>query len=76
MPNSKEAEQSVLSAIFLSKNAQEIVFETIDENVYESDVVLDMLYVYDDSIENNDDKISKKVEKGREGFLFLKSLVS
>jgi len=34
VPNSKEAEQSVLSSIFLSKNAQEIVFESIDESVF------------------------------------------
>ena len=51
------------------------IIETIDENIYEFDVVLDMLYVYDDTIENNDNNISKKVEKGREGFLFLKMSV-
>ena len=34
VPNSKEAEQAVLSAIFLSKSASDIVFETIDENAF------------------------------------------
>ena len=34
VPNSKEAEQAVLSAIFLSKSASDVVFETIDENAF------------------------------------------
>ena len=34
VPNSKDAEQAVLSAIFLSKSASDVVFETIDENAF------------------------------------------
>ncbi len=34
VPNSKEAEQAVLSAMFLSKSALDKVFETIDENAF------------------------------------------
>lgn len=34
VPNSMEAEQAVLSAMFLSRNAQDITFETIDENAF------------------------------------------
>ena len=34
VPNSKEAEQAVLSAIFLSKSASDMAFETIDENAF------------------------------------------
>ena len=34
VPSSKEAEQSVLSAIFLSKMAQEVAFESIDESAF------------------------------------------
>ena len=31
VPNSIEAEKAVLNAIFLSKSAQDLAFETIDE---------------------------------------------
>ncbi len=48
------------------------IIETIDDNSLESDIVLDMLYVYDEAIEDNDDKINEKINKGQEGFLFLK----
>ena len=34
VPNSKEAEQAVLSAMFLSKSALDKVFEAIDENAF------------------------------------------
>ena len=34
VPSSKEAEQAVLSATFLSKVAQDVVFETIDETAF------------------------------------------
>lgn len=34
VPNSKEAEQAVLSSIFLSKTAQDMVFESVDEDVF------------------------------------------
>ena len=34
VPNSKEAEQAVLSAMFLSKNAQDVAFETLDESAF------------------------------------------
>ena len=34
VPNSIEAEKAVLNAIFLSKNAQDLAFESIDENVF------------------------------------------
>lgn len=51
------------------------IIKTIDDNVLEKDVVLDMLYVYDESIGCNDKIIDKKVNKGREGFLFLKMSV-
>ena len=34
VPNSKEAEQAVLSSIFLSRNAQNLAFESIDENAF------------------------------------------
>ena len=34
IPNSKEAEQAVLSAMFLSKSALDKVFETIDETAF------------------------------------------
>ena len=34
VPNSKEAEQAVLSAMFLSKNAQDVAFEMLDESAF------------------------------------------
>ena len=34
VPNSLEAEQAVLSAMFLSRTAQDIAFESIDENAF------------------------------------------
>ena len=34
VPNSKEAEQAVLSAVFLSKTAQDVVFESVDEEAF------------------------------------------
>ncbi len=34
VPNSIEAEKSVLSAIFLSKSAQDMAFESIDETAF------------------------------------------
>ena len=34
VPNSIEAEKAVLNAIFLSKSAQDLAFETIDESAF------------------------------------------
>lgn len=51
------------------------IIKTIDDNPLESDIVLDMLYVYDKAVEDNDDKINDKINKGQEGFLFLKMSV-
>ena len=53
VPNSKEAEQAVLSAIFLSKSASNVVFETIDENAFYYDnnkkIFLAIKSLYDNS---------------------------
>ena len=54
VPNSKEAEQAVLSAIFLSKSASDLAFESIDENAFYYDnnkkVFLALKSLYDASI--------------------------
>ena len=54
VPNSKEAEQAVLSAMFLSKNAQDIAFEMIDENAFYYDnnkkIFITLKSLYDSNI--------------------------
>ena len=54
VPNSIEAEKSVLSAIFLSRNAQDIAFESIDENVFYYDnnkkIFLALKSLYDSNV--------------------------
>ena len=54
VPNSKEAEQAVLSAIFLSKSASDLAFESIDENAFYYDnnkkIFLALKSLYDASI--------------------------
>ena len=53
VPNSKEAEQAVLSAMFLSKSASDIVFETIDDTAFYYDnnkkIFLALKNLYDNS---------------------------
>ncbi len=53
VPNSKEAEQAVLSAIFLSKSASDVVFETIDDTAFYYDnnkkIFLALKNLYDNS---------------------------
>ena len=53
VPNNKEAEQAVLSAIFLSKSASDVAFETIDENAFYYDnnkkIFLALKSLYDDN---------------------------
>ena len=54
VPNSKEAEQAVLSAMFLSKNAQDIAFEMLDESAFYYDnnrkIYLALKSLYDGNI--------------------------
>lgn len=54
VPNSLEAEQAVLSAMFLSKNAQDLVFETIQETAFYYDnnrkIFLALKSLYDNNI--------------------------
>ena len=54
VPNSKEAEQAVLSSIFLSKNAQDVAFESIDENTFYYDnnkkIFIALKSLYDSNI--------------------------
>ena len=54
VPNSKEAEQAVLSAMFLSKNAQDVAFETLDESAFYYDnnrkIYLALKSLYDGNI--------------------------
>ena len=54
VPNSKEAEQAVLSAMFLSKNAQDIAFEMLDESAFYYDnnrkIYLVLKSLYDGNI--------------------------
>lgn len=54
VPNSKEAEQAVLSAMFLSRSAQDMAFETIDENTFYYDnnrkIFLTLKSLYDGNI--------------------------
>ncbi len=54
IPNSKEAEQAVLSAMFLSKSALDKVFETIDETAFYYDnnrkIFLALKDLYDNNI--------------------------
>ena len=53
VPNSKEAEQAVLSAMFLSKSASDVVFETIDDTAFYYDnnkkIFLVLKNLYDNS---------------------------
>lgn len=54
VPNNKDAEQAVLSAMFLSKTALEKSFETIDENAFYYDnnrkIFIALKNLYDNSI--------------------------
>ena len=54
VPNSKEAEQAVLSAMFLSKNAQDVAFEMLDESAFYYDnnrkIYLALKSLYDGNI--------------------------
>ena len=54
VPNSKEAEQAVLSAMFLSRSAQDIAFEMIDENAFYYDnnkkIFITLKSLYDSNI--------------------------
>lgn len=50
----------------------ESIIETFNMQYSESDIVKDMLYVYDESMTENDEIIDKKVMAGSRGFLFLK----
>ena len=54
VPNSKEAEQAVLSAMFLSKKAQDIAFEMLDESAFYYDnnrkIYLALKSLYDGNI--------------------------
>ena len=54
VPNSKEAEQAVLSAMFLSKNAQDVAFEMLDESAFYYDnnrkIYLALKSLYDRNI--------------------------
>ena len=54
VPNSIEAEQAVLSAMFLSRNAQDMAFETIDENAFYYDnnrkIFITLKSLYDNNI--------------------------
>ena len=50
----------------------ESVIETLNYNCSKSDVVEDMLYVYDESMSENDNIIDKKIDTASRGFLFLK----
>jgi len=54
VPNSKEAEQAVLSSMFLSRTAQDIAFEMIDETAFYYDnnkkIFIALKSLYDSSI--------------------------
>ena len=54
VPNSIEAEKAVLSAIFLSRSAQDIVFESIDENAFYYDnnkkIFIALKSLYDENV--------------------------
>ena len=54
VPNSREAEQAVLSSMFLSRNAQDIAFETIDESAFYYDnnkkIFIALKSLYDSNI--------------------------
>ena len=54
VPNSLEAEQAVLSAMFLSRTAQDIAFETIDENAFYYDnnkkIFITLKSLYDSNV--------------------------
>lgn len=54
VPNSKEAEQAVLSAMFLSRSAQDMAFEMIDENAFYYDnnkkIFITLKSLYDSNI--------------------------
>lgn len=71
VPNSKEAEQSVLSAIFLSKSAQELAFETLDENSFYYDnnkkIFIALKSLYDKSIPIDMTTITNELQN--KGFL-------
>lgn len=51
---------------------QESVINTLNEDCSKSDIVEDMIYVYDEAMSTNGDIIDKKVNIGSKGFLFLK----
>ena len=53
VPNSKEAEQAVLSAMFLSKSALDKVFETIDESAFYYDNNRNIFLALKSLYENN-----------------------
>ena len=67
VPNSKEAEQAVLSAVFLSKNASNIVFESIDENAFYYDnhkkIYLALKSLYDNNIPIDMTTITNELQK-------------
>ena len=54
VPNSREAEQAVLSSMFLSRTAQDIAFETIDETAFYYDnnkkIFIALKSLYDSNI--------------------------
>ena len=50
----------------------ESIIDTLNEDCSESDIVEDMIYIYDESMTKNDEIIDKKVKVGSRGFLFLK----
>lgn len=54
VPNSLEAEQAVLSAMFLSRTAQDIAFESIDENAFYYDnnkkIFITLKSLYDSNV--------------------------
>ena len=67
VPNSKEAEQAVLSAIFLSKSASDIAFESIDENAFYFDnhkkIFLALKSLYDSNIPIDMTTITNELQK-------------
>ena len=67
VPNSKEAEQAVLSAIFLSKSASDIAFESIDENAFYFDnhkkIFLALKSLYDSNVPIDMTTITNELQK-------------
>ena len=68
VPNSKEAEQAVLSAMFLSKNAQDVAFEMLDESAFYYDnnrkIYLALKSLYDGNIPIDMTTITNELKKG------------